>query len=153
MPTMNAPTVAVLLAAAVFLGCDTPITDPSRLPEPAPSLSLGPTLAPTTVPSLTDAPTGSTGTYTGVLVDGQGCLGIRPDADAPWPSPVSNVYELRLPVSYIASRDSDEVKGPDGQVIARIGDHIEIDGTFRRPYGSVCMFGPIIDVAELRRAK
>jgi hypothetical protein len=116
--------------------------------------AIPPSPAPSTIaPTASGAPDGSARTYRGILGYAVSCLMIDPDDEPPWPSPFRNQYELRLPDGYTRSGPPYEVFGPDGNLVAREGDRIEVVGPpLPQPYTTLCMIGPVLEAIEIRAA-
>jgi hypothetical protein len=147
--------VAVALTIT-FAACDRG-TAPASMSGPPIAPSPAHPSTPSTIASITptasSAPDGSARRYRGVLGYAVSCLIIDPDNEPPWPSPFRNQYELRLPDGYTRSGPPYEIFGPDGKLVAREGDRIEVVGSpLPQPYTTFCMIGPVLEAIEIRSA-
>ncbi len=93
--------------------------------------------------------------YGGTLVWAMSCPGIKPDGQSPWTGTpfATKIHELVLPPGYLISgSDPFRLLGPDGRLVAKEGDAIEVAGDIPETVSSFCSIGPQVVVRELKLA-
>jgi hypothetical protein len=146
--------LALVACGQADTGGDVAATDPTAdTPQDSPTPTPEPTQTPeATEPALlTDRPTAGTRTpggpteITGILggteIEG-GCPFIEAED--------GTRYEVAYPEGYEADRQTFDLLGPDGEVMASAGTTVTLTGRVATDMMSFCQIGPIFQAEEVR---
>ncbi|CAN5139974.1 hypothetical protein BH20ACT8_BH20ACT8_11310 [soil metagenome] len=131
--------------AATDPPADLPTDSPTPTPEPTPTTApTGPSLRtdrPTAGTRSPGGPAEITGTLGGTEIEG-GCPFIEAED--------GTRYEVAYPDGYEADRQTFDLRGPDGEVMASAGATVTLTGRVATDMMSFCQIGPIFQAEEVR---